>query len=191
MKGLIRKILYFLGLEGISRLVILDSALKADGWFLSVKKKQAVNKNGKPIPWVTYPFIDFIDGRLNESMDVFEFGAGNSSLYFANRVKSVTSIEHHPDWFKDISTNKEYQLDNLSMHLVEIPEELSKLGYHKMAFTDNENDYVLSLRDSERKYDIVVVDGLFRNTCMKNCISNLSQEEWFFWIIRANTILKI
>ncbi len=37
-----------------------------NGWFQSYKNKTSVDKNGNPIPWVTYPFIDFISERLNK-----------------------------------------------------------------------------------------------------------------------------
>jgi len=174
MKALARKILHFFGLEGISRILFLESDLKENGWFLSVKTKQSVDRDGSPIPWVTYPFIDFIDGRIDKSMDVFEFGAGNSSLYFANKAKSVTSIEHSPEWFEIIQSNKVYDKDNLDIRLVEIPEELSNQGYHKMAFIDNENDYVYSLRQTGKQYDVIVVDGLFRNSCIMHCLDSLT-----------------
>lgn len=173
IKTLSRKILYLFGLEAISRLIFQQSSLKDDGWFLSVKKKQAVAKDGSAIPWLTYPFIDFIESRLNKSMDVFEFGSGNSSIYWAKKTNSVVSIEHSPEWFKIIKQNDKYKYKNLEINLVDIPEELRKQGYHKMAFTDTENDYVFSLKNLNRKFDIIVVDGLFRNSCILHSLSSL------------------
>ena len=42
-----------------------------------------IDKNSNPLPWVTYGFIDFISERLNKSIDVFEYGSGNSTLWYA------------------------------------------------------------------------------------------------------------
>lgn len=180
MKALIRKILYFFGLEAVSRLVVQESALKDNGWFLSVKKKQAVDKNGEAIPWLTYPFVDFIDDRINKSMNIFEFGAGNSSIYYAKKANSVVSIEHSPEWYKIIKANDKYNYQNLNIQLVEIPEHLSKKGYHEMAFTNDENEYVFSLKKMEKKFDIIIVDGLFRNSCILNCLDALKSDGVIF-----------
>jgi precorrin-6B methylase 2 len=175
MKKIFRKCLYFLGLEGISRILLQQSDLKDNGWFTSVKTKQAVDKNGNPIPWLTYPLIDFIGDRLDKSIDLFEYGAGNSSIYYAGRVNSVTSIEHSAEWYKIIKANDKFNYANLDIRLVEAPQELVKDGYHEMAFTDDVNDYVRSVRDSGQKYDIIVVDGLFRNSCIIECLPSLSE----------------
>ena len=174
MKKFFRKCLYLLGLEGISRILIQQSAMKDNGWFTSVKKKQAVDKNGDPIPWLTYPFIDFIGDRLDATMDLFEYGAGNSSIYYAGKVKSVTSIEHSSEWYKIIKSNDKFNYTNLNIRLVEAPPKLLKEGYHEMAFTDDINAYVKSVTDTDAKYDIIVVDGLFRNSCIMECLPSLT-----------------
>lgn len=173
-KALGRRILAAVGLEPVARLLVLESAAKEDGWFQSVRKKQAVDRDGNPLPWVTYPFIDFIEGRLDATQEVFEFGAGNSSLFFAKRVKSVLSVEHHPEWFQQISTSPEYAMSNLEVKMVPVPEGLTHDGYHSLAFTDATNDYVLALKNSGRRFDIVIVDGLFRNSCIENCLESLT-----------------
>jgi hypothetical protein len=38
----------------------------------SFKMKLPVDKDSKPIPWMTYPFIDFISDRLYPDMEIFE-----------------------------------------------------------------------------------------------------------------------
>src|SRR3972149_6096643 len=62
-----------------------------EGWFEAFKLQQPVDKKLKPIPWVTYSFLDFIKVRLTKKLDVFEFGSGNSTLFFADKVNCVTS----------------------------------------------------------------------------------------------------
>src|SRR5262245_3065794 len=53
------------------------------GWFNAYERKEAVGRDNEPIPWITYPAIEFLNSRLNAGMEIFEFGAGNSTLYYA------------------------------------------------------------------------------------------------------------
>ena len=69
--------------------LVLKSSLKEDGWFKSYYEKQAIDKKGNPIPWCSYPFIKFIEPRLKPSFEVFEYGCGNSTIWFANKVKTL------------------------------------------------------------------------------------------------------
>ena len=75
------------------------------GWFNAFRKGEPIDKNNQPIPWFTYPSIDFLDKRLNKNLNVFEFGSGNSSLFFAKRVRKVISVEHNMQWFNKIKTS--------------------------------------------------------------------------------------
>jgi len=50
------------------------------------------------LPWLPYLVTWFLDGYLTPYMSVFEWGAGGSSFYCAERAGSVVSIEHDPDW---------------------------------------------------------------------------------------------
>ncbi len=68
------------------------------GWFESFKSGEPVDADLKPIPWFTYSAIDFLKERLNNKLNILEFGSGNSTLFFAERVKKVISFEHSKDW---------------------------------------------------------------------------------------------
>ena len=72
------------------------------GWFNSFKSGEPVGNNFEPLPWFTYSFIDFLTERLNNDFDVFEFGSGNSTLFFAKRIKHVTSVEHNVEWYNKL-----------------------------------------------------------------------------------------
>ena len=72
------------------------------GWINSYKTKTPVNIKFQPIPWVTYSFISYIENRLNKKMSIFEYGSGNSTLYFAEKVNHLISVEHDKKWFENI-----------------------------------------------------------------------------------------
>ncbi|MDC0549789.1 FkbM family methyltransferase, partial [Alphaproteobacteria bacterium] len=87
------------------------------GWINSFKKQMPIDKNSNPLPWVTYGFIDFIFERLNKNIDVFEYGSGNSTLWYAMLVNSVTSVEHDRKWLEKI---KNSMPENADMHYQEL-----------------------------------------------------------------------
>jgi hypothetical protein len=124
------------------------------GWFNSFISNTPVDSNNEPIPWLTYPFIDFIAPRLSNQLTVFEFGAGNSTLFFAKKVKEVFSVEHNKDWYNRIS--KQIQ-DNVNLVYKEIDEEYPK-----------------SIQSLNKKFDIIIIDAEERVNCVKNSLGALT-----------------
>ncbi len=120
--------------------------LESSGWIKSLSIYQPINSELKPLPWYTYPCIEFIENKLNENFRVFEFGSGNSTLWFSERVLEVVTIENSADWFsylqEKISTNVELQL------------------------IEDENKYASKILDYPEEYfDVIVIDGINRNKC--------------------------
>ncbi len=81
------------------------SYLRKAGYHRSVATKRPVRADGSPIPFMNYSIIDFLDERLNRSLALFEYGSGNSTLFFAARVGSVVSVESDPRWYEEVSKN--------------------------------------------------------------------------------------
>ncbi len=131
--------------------------LKEDGWFESFKTKQSIDKDGNPIPWCTYPFIKFIEPRLKKNFNVFEFGGGNSTIWYAKRVNSIKAVEHDKGWIEYIS-NK-------------MPKN-AKIIYRELSL---DGDYSKEVLNNGNKYHIIIIDGRDRNNCAKNglnCLTN-------------------
>lgn len=76
--------------------------LKETGWLESRQKMRSFDKNNNPIPWYTYPFLDFIDPRLGKKMKIFEYGCGNSTLWWAKSAEEVISCEHNKIWVQEM-----------------------------------------------------------------------------------------
>lgn len=156
------------GLGGSVQLY-LDGALKQYGWFKSFHAKQSIDFNGNPLPWYTYPFILFLKPRLEADFQVFEYGSGSSTRWYAARVGHITAVEHDHDWIAQIKpklpTNAE---------VLERP-----LG----------DSYVKSVQSTGVKYHIIVVDGRNRVKCAKYAADFLrpdgvlildnSEREWY------------
>lgn len=55
-------------------------------------------ENIKPVPWLAPKAIAFLESLLKPEFVVIEHGCGGSTLWFAARVKLVTSFENNPAW---------------------------------------------------------------------------------------------
>ena len=54
------------------------------------------------VPWLTRQAVEILNGRLKPSDVGLEWGSGRSTLWFAQRVEHLTSIEHNDRWYKRI-----------------------------------------------------------------------------------------
>jgi hypothetical protein len=126
------------------------------GWFNAFDQQQAIDKNGNPIPWVTYSFIDFIRPRLNKSLSMFEYGSGNSTLFYATFLKRVVSVEHDQKWFNKIVGSKAPNAEMIYTNLV------------------RNGEYAQKAKLLGEQFDIIVVDGRDRVNCCKYGVDALS-----------------
>lgn len=125
------------------------------GWIRSVTANEVADKDGKPLPWLTYPAISFLEKRLGKDMALFEFGCGNSTLYYAGKVALVYSVEHDKLWFDKISGT------------------LPKNTCLFFCQLEPGGDYCHYAIQTGREFDIIVIDGRDRVNCCKNSIASL------------------
>lgn len=126
-----------------------------DGWFRSYREQASVDAAGAPLPWITYPAIEFIHRRIKPEMSVFEYGSGGSTLWWAKRVSEVISVEHDRDWFERM---QDHIVPNLKAYQID-------LVYG--------GAYSRKIQEFENRFDIVVIDGRDRVNCLKNSLRAL------------------
>jgi hypothetical protein len=131
--------------------------LLTSGWIQSISQGKPSNANNEPVPWLTYPAIDFLDSIIDSDWSVFEWGSGNSTLWWSKRVRQVQTIESDLNWFQEVQTRLP---DNAQISHYKSEEEYSK-SIHK--FDDN-------------CFDVIVIDGDFRNKCAQECINKLKKD---------------
>lgn len=68
-------------------------------------QSQTGTQFGKPIPWMTYPAIEFFrrSELFGKKPRVFEFGSGSSTLFWAERAAHVYSVEDDERFWNSIS----------------------------------------------------------------------------------------
>lgn len=120
----------------------------------SIDEKTSVDKNGNPLPWYTYPAIEYLSQFDYADKSILEFGCGNSSIFWAARAKKVVSIEDNLKWFA--KWQEEFDEPNLEVRWRD-----EGKGYEDAAFEDHE------------LYDVVVVDGKRRAECAEAALKVL------------------
>jgi len=73
------------------------------GWFESMAAGEPLDREG-PLPFYTYPFLAVLRQVVTPELRVFEYGCGNSSRWWAPRVKELVSVEHNEAWADRIRT---------------------------------------------------------------------------------------
>ena len=61
-----------------------------------------MDDRGHPLPWYTYPCIQTLESRLSPTSRVFEWGSGHSTLWFAQRVREIVTVEHDLRWVSEL-----------------------------------------------------------------------------------------
>jgi hypothetical protein len=122
---------------------------RSTGHFKSSLKGKAMTRHGEPLPWYTYSCIDLLKHRNYSGRSVLEFGAGQSTLWWASCADHVVSIEGDPVWHAEIS---KCLPENVQLHL---------------APTDSKERHLEAIKEillsyGEAKFDIVVIDDVYR-----------------------------
>jgi hypothetical protein len=133
-----------------------NSYLHKTGWIQSLEKRKPIDNHGSLIPWMNFPTIKFLEERLTQDLNLFEFGSGYSTYFYANRVRTVTSVEYDEKW----------------LHIIEsqVPDNVKLIFQEK----DRDGDYCRTIGATGDHYDVVLVDGRDRVHCVKQSISALS-----------------
>lgn len=140
-----------------------DSYLIQVGWFNSIGRRFEIYEESTLSPWFTYAAVSFLENRLNKEMSIFEFGSGNSTLWWSQRVKNVVSVDHDLQWYS--------HLKNL------IPANVEYLHYEMKPG----GEYSKSVKNYENTFDIIAIDGRDRVNCVKNSISALKPDGIVIW----------
>ena len=108
------------------------------------------------LPWLTRQAVEILDGRLKPSDVGLEWGSGRSTLWFAQRVAHLTSIEHNDRWYKRVKQALcDKGVDNVE--LLYAPLEAEEEG---------RPEYVRAVAEQKKAtLDFVLIDGRLRDQC--------------------------
>ena len=120
----------------------------------SMKKWSCVDMEGNAIPWYTYPAIEYIKQLNFKDKTVFEFGSGNSTLFWASRCKQIVAIDDDLLWYNKIK-----------------PQIPSNCDY--LILTEKES-YIKAIHQYEHQFDVIIIDGSHRYECAIEALKKLS-----------------
>src|SRR5262245_47345504 len=73
------------------------------GHLRSAALMRSVDANGDPIPWITYPAIEFLKQLDLRDKTVFEYGCGGSTIFWGRNAGRVDSVEHNQEFVEVIT----------------------------------------------------------------------------------------
>lgn len=126
------------------------------GQWRSIKNSMAEDPRGNPIPWYTYPAIEYLNSFDFSRCNVFEFGSGNSSFYWALRCRTVISVEDNQDWYEIVNKKKS--------------------ANHTLVYRSGEAEYVSVLTEQNNNFEIIVIDGNHRLGCSIAALEKINHD---------------
>ncbi|MBQ7206525.1 MAG: SAM-dependent methyltransferase [Lentisphaeria bacterium] len=117
----------------------------------TIRKKASIDAEGNAVPWYTYPAIEFLKQLDLSRKSVFEFGSGNSTLWWAAHARTVRSVEHDPAWYEGM--------------VPRIP------GNVKLLLETDGEKYAGTL---DAEYDVIVIDAEWRDKCAAQALKHIS-----------------
>ena len=110
----------------------------AGGHLRSAVLSRSVDALGNPIPWYTYPAVDFLEHLDLSPFSVVEFGSGQSTLWWARHAREVMSLESDAAWYEKVRASTA-SVPSVDLKLVGSPEEAAtqvKPGGYDIAVVD-------------------------------------------------------
>jgi hypothetical protein len=144
-------------LKILNQLIISpDSYLIKTGWILSMAKGTPCDINGAPLPWMNYNVIQFLQKRLRKHFNLFEYGSGYSTHFYAALVEKVVSIEYDEAWIAKIAKD--------------LPSNCKLLYQPK----DVDGLYCRMIQNTPDLYDVIIIDGRDRVNCLLQSLNKLT-----------------
>lgn len=123
----------------------------------SVLTQSCIDKDGRPVPWYTYPAIEYVKQLDLRDARVFEYGAGNSTLFWARAAREVVSVDDDEVWFAKLQPTLPANCQ------LELETDL--------------NRYSEVIHRHPGGFDVIVVDGAARGStrlrCARNAVTHL------------------
>jgi len=126
------------------------------GQYQTMRRWDCVDVNDTPIPWYSYPAIEYIKQLDFSNKIIFEYGSGNSTCFWAGCCKKLISVEDKREWYNKI---KGKVPDNVEYHLLE-----------------QSQAYIMSINKCPNEFDVIIIDGGHRYECAVEALGKLRDD---------------
>lgn len=158
---------------------ILDRDL---GFDASARARKGVLGDGRPIPLMSYAFIEYVMGLDISGFSVLEIGGGNSTIFWANQAKSVLTLEHDSSWHAEVNDKIPANVD--------------------LRFIA-QGEYAARISELERRFELIIIDCAANRFECANAIDGklarggivvLDNSEWYpntAAALRAQNLIQV
>jgi 16S rRNA G966 N2-methylase RsmD len=106
------------------------------------------------VPWLAFPAVEYLEPFISGKR-IFEFGSGMSTLWFARTCRQVISAESDSKWY-EIIRHRSREMPNV-----------------QVIHAASKQDYLGSLSAAGGKFDLILIDGLYRDECLDRVMPHL------------------
>ena len=151
--------------------------LYESGW-IETKFNNVSYFNNNYYPWITFPAIDFLDNLMLSKSKILEFGAGASTIFFANRAREVLSYEFDPSYYSQITEisklYKNVQILNGNLASSEVSRE-----FRIKQDQTGDLDLISCLNDDLKNFNLNA-DKIFEGNFYSSLCANISLSDFIF-----------
>ena len=134
-------------------------------------------------PGINFDAVASLENLADHSSRVFEYGCGGATLFFADRVSELVSVEHDPEWLKCVKDEMERRAHACwvphlvspspaavpAMHLAIDPDAYVSAEVQFSGFSFR--DYAATIEAyQDNSFDLVLINGRARPSCFKHAL---------------------
>lgn len=153
----------------ISKISSEKSDLRSSGmwrsWLLGNINNFFYDAWGEVNPWWCESAVNLVKSKIADmpGIRVFEWGTGNSTMFWSRNAKEVVSVEHDQGWYQKMKRL--------------LPDHV-RIEYRELVYG---GDYCKVILNENELFDIVVIDGRDRVRCAKNSVERLKENGIIIW----------
>jgi hypothetical protein len=137
--------------------VVVQLIQIAHGFARSAEEGFSVDHQGRPLPRIARPVIDFMFQLDLSQLSIFEYGGGASTFYWDRNCASLVTAESDKDWANRIAQGVGPRA--------------------RILYRPERQSFVDAILETNDRYDIILIDALpaFRRGCVGPALERLSK----------------
>ena len=128
-------------------------------WLHALAQRQVWRRTHPSVPWLTHQAVEILEDRLKPGDVGLEWGSGRSTVWLAQRVSHLTSIEHNDYWYNRIKkVLSDKGIENVELLFAPLDaKDGAKPPYISVAAESTEG--------GKASLDFILIDGRLRDQC--------------------------
>lgn len=111
----------------------------------TIRTKIPTAPDGSPIPWYTFPAIEYFRTLDARGLYLFEYSCGHSTLFWARKGANIWCVEHNPEWYETMY--------------------VQAAAFNGIMLREEKVGYANAVHEPNIYFDIISIDGVWRNEC--------------------------